>query len=243
MGSFKVRKGRDMKSKATIVFMLACSGLWVSCEDAAPALYVEAVIPPNKDCVVELDSDISMQKGRYDAFCGNGYAIWVRLVSLMRARASSTRPSSEPNAVQFSTAEVQLLTLQDEAIVPKFSTPVFAEVDPGDSAKPGKTLVRIELIPRAIIKSIRGHDNDETITARVKLFGETTGKVDVESDEFSFPIEICSECLTERTMGAGCSLSEDQAAALDDATTCQNHQGYDGSLCFYCEEEDRILGQ
>jgi hypothetical protein len=200
-------------------------------------LVVDAIIPPTKECIYEIDTATILPNGYYDTFCGKNYNMVVRVESRMRARASTSRPTAEPNIVQFESAEVLLKTRQGDEIASKFSTSVFAEIDPGDSSKPGQALVRIEVIPISLLKSVRNHDDNELITATIRLFGVTAGGVDVESDEFSFPIEVCSKCLTIQTAGAGCTLTEDQQDQLDGYTTCQNGQGYDGNYCFYCAEE------
>jgi hypothetical protein len=230
-----VLKGRHMLIKAAkaLVLLFVLPAL-AACEGATPNLIVQSVIPSNKDCTYQVDSTLELSKGYYDAFCGKPYSIFVRVISLMRTRADINRPRSEPNVVQFTSAEVQLETLAGSAIGDKFSTPVFATVSPGDTSKPGKVLVQIEIIPQALIKSVQKHKNNETLTATVKLFGTTASGTDVESDEFAFPFDVCDGCLTMETAGENCTLSDDQKQALESLTTCQNRQGYDGSFCLSC---------
>jgi hypothetical protein len=231
-----------MCSRSSIILASAfASLLLVSCEDAAPNLVVQSVIPATKECVYELDSTLEISKGSYDAFCGKNYYITVRVISLMRVRGDATRPRSEPNVVQFEAAEIQLETLQGVAIAPKFSTPVFATVNPGDSSTPGKTLVQIEIVPKALVKSVQKHDDYETLTATIKLFGTTAGGTEVESDEFTFPFEVCSKCYTLQTAGLGCTPDDAQKDFLDTLSTCQNGRGYDGAFCQYCADTDEVL--
>ena len=159
----------------------------------------------------------------------------------MLPRADPTRPRSETNEVQFTSAEVQLATRQGSEIAPKFSTPVFSTVAPGDSSKPGKALVQIEIIPEALVSRVRSHNNDELLTATVKLFGETTGGREVEADAFTFPFEVCDGCMTLDTANTDCTLSEAQTEYLKGLSTCQSGRGYDGAYCYYCPTRDEVL--
>lgn len=231
-----------MRSVAAIASIIACVWLVLaSCEDATPNLFVEYVIPATKECTHEVDSALYLPKGYYDAFCGKNYNITVRVVSLMLPRADSTRPRSEPNEVQFTSAEVRLATRQGSEVAPQFSAPVFSTVAPGDTAKPGRTLVQVEIIPQALVGRIRSHSDNEILTATIKLFGETVGGREVESDEFTFPFEVCDGCMTLDTANTDCSLSATQQTYIDGLTTCQNGRGYDGAYCYYCPATDEVL--
>jgi hypothetical protein len=133
------------------------------------------------------------------------------------------------------------MTSQGNALATKFSTPVFSTVEPGDSSKPGKALIQIEIIPRALLSKIRSHNNNELLTAIVKLFGETTAGREVEADEFIFPFEVCDGCMTLETANTDCTLSDSQQEFIDGMTTCQSGRGYDGAYCYYCPTTDEVL--
>lgn len=63
-------------------------------------------------------------------------------------------------------------------------------VDPGTDTQPGWGLLSTTLIPP-------GTPALNWVTVRVKVFGQTLGGKDVESDELTFPINLCYGCLVD----------------------------------------------
>lgn len=199
-------------------------------EDEAPTFVVTNAIPLDDDCVAKAGEEIVRSRGRYDVFCASTYEVPFEVWTYMISRHDPEKPRSETNIAQFETAEVQLMTPDGAIIAGPFSTVVGGTVVPGDGNDPGKSVVRVDVIPAAAVSLLPSPDEIPLIVAEIQLFGKTTGDVEVETGTFRYPIELCDQCYAR--LIDGCSWSAEDIKALTDAEGCQHGGGYDGAFCW-----------
>jgi len=208
-----------------------------ACVDDPPTIVVDYAISLSDDCVATVNSETKIAVGNYDARCGKGYYVFLRVLSYLLARSDVTRPRTEVNVIQMDTAEINLLDSSGAAIdgLPAFSIPIEGTIHPGDEKEPGAGVVQVEIIPSTYGEMMRGLDGEKLVAA-IKLYGTTAGDVDVESKTFNFPFNVCDGCLTWITHNAlgedVCRFSDlEEQAVYDELEGCQRNQGYDGSVC------------
>jgi len=199
-------------------------------EDEAPTFVVTNAIPLDDDCVATAGEEIVRSRGRYDVFCASTYEVPFEVWTYMISRHDPEKPRSETNIAQFETAEVQLMTPDGAIIVPTFSTVVGGTVVPGDGNDPGKSVVRVDVIPAAAVTLLPSPNEYPMIVAEIQLFGKTNGDVEIESGMFRFPIELCDGCYAR--IISECRWTADWLKALTDAEGCQRGYGYDGDYCW-----------
>lgn len=222
----------------TIAITAACL---MACAPEGPAAIVVGSMIPDEDCEVSSDSTFLL-KGVYDVNagqgnqCSNSYNMNLLVNSYLIKRGSPTGSPSplraEPNVLRITEATVSLLQVDDSAFpfpgLPNpFRVTTFATVPPSEFEDPGAGVALVEVIPSfyarhlAMLGQQRG-----TIVAAVKLFGETTGGVEVEFAEYRFPIQLCDGCLTLCREAFMASELED---LLDGQ--CADNAGADGRPC------------
>jgi hypothetical protein len=235
----KVLKEDHMRRLFLRMAVLSCMALSVAltgCVDEQPSLVIANAIPYGDDCVPKTGGDVVLLQGTYDPFCGNSYKVAFEVWSYIISRADKDRPRAETNIVKFERAEIDLITPDGQEMgfttadgqeaPTSFSVPVSGTVLPGVANSPGKTIVIVNVIPSNIAMSI----SEPEVVAKIKLFGKTNGDVDVETGPYRYPISICSGCFTQTIKK--CAWSDDELNVFDNASGCQNGQGFDGSYCW-----------
>ncbi len=211
----------------------------LACEDARPTFVISHVIYMDKDCLASADSDKKWTIGRYDPYCSDHYSIPLRVESYMMPRSDDMRGRSEPNIVQFEGVEISILDPGGALWAPPFSAAVEGTLGTAAGGEPGVALVRVPAVPSALSEIMLDFEDYETreFVISITLFGKTTGGLEVESDEFLFPIEVCKKCQTRFSDEQGiCDFSEDAKAFFDELQGCQDRSGVNGAICT-CDRE------
>lgn len=162
-------------------------------QDINVSLFIQGVQAPDpsNQCAVSNDPTALPLWGSsvMDTTLATEYVATL-LVGLV-ARDDSATLSPENSRVQLYQADVELL---DASSVPlsSVSVPISGFVDASQSATPAYGLVTMTLIDPATA-SLGGQQ--ALVTAHVRLYGHTLGGLDVETDYWDYPIEMCRGCM------------------------------------------------
>ncbi len=175
-----------------------------SCVDNDTSLYVEGVLslaPPG--CEVAADPGSPQQfRGTLDLAFLRSYEGVVLVANQLTPRGEKEQLRTETSGVILTGAEV-LLTDAEGRTLDEFSVPAGGFVHATDSASPGYGAALVTMIPpsrgQALFDQLSGGSRGDTRTviANVRVFGETSGGVELTSGEFTYPIDVCLGCLID----------------------------------------------
>jgi len=219
-------------------------GLLSACAPEPPTAIIGGVVPPDSSCLVPSDSDTVLPHGSYDIspggggfkFCKRSYFAFLKVLSYLRSTVDIGLGRPETNVLQLNSAEVRLMNLQRAQLVFEGSDPMLpnpfqvtanSTVQPGDGETASEAVVPVEVIPAAYASGLTKLVGSKVL-AEIKVFGTTTGDIDIDFKPYVFPIDICDGCLT-RCEGdlAGSNVT------LEDliGDRCDDNAGADGRVC------------
>lgn len=209
--------------RQTLVFMASIIAL-SGCADDNVSVFILGNIAPEKEddgCTYDPTSMDLVPQGVWDINATSSYFVTVAIANQLQPRGSTVR--SEPNGVNLVRAEVRLedfagTTIPFGGLPNPFSVPMSAYIGPAqDFTTPSFSGAAIELIPAAYAQQLRDMGaTDTTILAQVRVAGETNGHIDIETDDWQWPVTICStDCLTvcvadEADVSRACRDGQDQ---------------------------------
>lgn len=185
-----------------VLAALAVAGTGASsCADNESQIFVRGVIVPDSTtCTLKADPTGSLfLSGVLDVALRDEYRAGLLVGNQLVERGNSDQLRTETDRVVLRGAEVELYN-QDETLRSAFSVPGTGFVDPGTGSDPGYGVIGVTLVPAseaAKFQQAFGDDRtaDATITAAVRVFGDTLGGLEVESGQLGFPIIVCNGCL------------------------------------------------
>lgn len=210
-----------------------------ACEDSRASLFVRGVVAAQVDsttggCSVDGTSDALLSGGTVDVGLTNGFTLDLSIANQLIARADRSRLTAELNRVTLNRAEVRIST--SKAIrKDRFSSLVYGLVNPStDGTTPGLGAVSVNVIEPELALELAGQlKKGETteLVAYVKVFGETLGGNDIETDYFQYPFTACLGCLVFFPKKDGVA---DCSTAATTASTCRI--GQNGAVpCSACQ--------
>ena len=211
------------------------------CADNRSSIFaVAALAVPQDTCAWTSDASNAFRPaGRLDLALSKEYWIPILIGNQLVARGNATTLRTETSRVSFYEAEVNLT---DSAGAPlangNFVVPVSGFADPSASTEPGYGSVAVTLIDATSSQGLAPGQ----IIANVVIRGETLGNVEVETDDFAFPITVCNGCSVVYTAdgddparpGLDCDVRDDAPGycrmGMDDNVDCRACSGISG-LC------------
>jgi hypothetical protein len=182
------RSVEPMLGSALAAAVVAISAM--GCAENESSLFVRQVqarVPP--ECAVNNDpQSLMMLRGTLDvALKGNGYLAPLLVGNQLVSRGSGDELRTESARVSLHGAVVRI---DDSAgnTIDEFTVDGTGFVDPGDDTGPGYGILAATLIPP-------GTGELGAVTVWVKVFGRTLGGKELESNELSFPMNVCNGCL------------------------------------------------
>jgi hypothetical protein len=122
--------------------------------------------------------------GSYDPYPGLPYYAWLIVANGLQPRGENETLRPETSRIQLQGAEITISTITGAAAAPAFTINFAATIHPDDSEDPGLAVIPVPIIPPSL-----GLGYGEYQVA-IKLFGESFGGNDVESGDFSFPVNV-----------------------------------------------------
>jgi hypothetical protein len=174
------------------------------CVDNNVSLFIQQaqVRDPGTDCSAAADPDSAYwMVGIMDTALTGEYSAALLVGNQLKARGDSDTLRPESNRVQLYEADVELFD-SGGGTVSAFTMPISGFVEVSGSTAPAYGLAFVTLIDAGTGAALAGQQT--TLIARVKIYGETLGGLEVETGYWDYPIEICSGCL-----GCICPTSPD----------------------------------
>lgn len=166
------------------------------CERNDGILFVRGALAiDTTDCIAAPEDGATLLAGGTldRSLRAGSYRAALLLGNQLTPRASREQLRVETNLVVVRGAEVTLESITGERLdlspnPNPYSTLATGEVPPSEGTEPGLGVTFADIVPAGIALS-------GTVISRVRVFGETLGGTEVESNEYIFPIEICNGCL------------------------------------------------
>jgi hypothetical protein len=198
-----------MHSSATLSSITALVLLAGCVDHDASSFFVSGHVKPDDECFLEPGNPL-VSRGVFNVEAAFGYFVFPLYNNQLRNRGSDAPLRADPNGILITSAEVELrgaagLPIAFGAPPNPFTVPTSNYVPSTENANtPAQAVGNILVIPPAyadvLFQQLGGDeaspDAASVVIASIRVFGETTGGVDVESDEWLWPIDIClGSCL------------------------------------------------
>ncbi|HRI67560.1 MAG TPA: hypothetical protein PK156_25120 [Polyangium sp.] len=164
------------------------------CADNRSSIFiVGALAVPQDTCeITESDTSARVPAGRLDLALSREYWASLLVGNQLVARGNATTLRTETSRVSFYEAEVRLTDSGGADLATgTFVVPVSGFADAASGTEPGFGSASVTLIDATAAQSMAPGQ----YIANVIVRGETLGNIDVETDEFAFPITVCNGCL------------------------------------------------
>lgn len=185
----------------------------VGCADNKSSIFIRSVLAKPDDCLFVPDpASATIGQGTIDLQFTDTYAPFFLVGNQLVPQGNDNTLKTETSRISLQGAEVSLSATGGGQLA-NFTTTISGTIDPVNGPEPGYGVTQIVLIPPGAVSA------PGSFIATVTVFGETLGNQDVETGEFSFPIEVCDGCLVFFN-------KESQ-----DAGTCVAPQGDPEGLC------------
>lgn len=191
------------------------------CADNESVLFIVGVLAlEDTDCKLTPEASATLRtRGVLDTSLRSGYTAGLLVGSQLTQRGNRDQLRTETARLSLRGAEVRLQT-PDGATIAEYTTIGTGFVHPASGSEPGYGAIAADLIPPGAPVS------PGLVVARVRVYGDTLGGQEIESNEYSFPIYVCSGCLVSYPVesadpdeGPGiyrCDLRSEEATVVSD---------------------------
>lgn len=183
-----------------------------ACTDEDGIIYIRYNLAPptnrSAGCVFLADPQAPFQSsGKLDAALAQTYEVNLLIGNQMIARGDATSPRAETNRVHLDGAVVRVTDVEDN-LINEFTSLTSGFAEASTSNTPGYGVANIAVLDAATVAklNLRTFRATKLVLAHVKVFGKTIGGVDVETAEWTYPIQV--------GYGTGISFYSDTAQAF-----------------------------
>ncbi len=172
-----------------------------------------AEIPKDTCEVLPSITAATFLRGSVDSIYDSAYDCVLLVENQLVERGDPTTLKTETSRVSLYEADVQVLDSSGRLIQradgssAEFSTPITGFVDPG-TGDPGIGVANAVLLDFQTIQDLGAQaikdGTEQTVVAAVIVHGRTLGGLEVHSNQFQFPITVCSGCKCEVPVGETC---------------------------------------
>lgn len=179
--------------KSILVLGLVGSGslLSTSCAENESMLFIEGVMALDRsDCVLRPEGNsVLLPSGIMDRALTSRYQAGLLVGSQLIQRGDKARLRTETARMSLLGAEISIESPAGGELIPAYSTIGTGFVNPSSGTEPGFGAIIVEIVPAGATLP------EGLVLAKIRAFGETLGGQEVESNEYSFPIQVCTGCL------------------------------------------------
>lgn len=190
-------------ARRTLWWFPLSAALVLGCAPGNPGLVVMNVVAPNDQCNYDVSNPM-LATGTYDLESGAPYVAYLRfgnqLINLGESGTSGP-PRADPNVVVVQEIEVELRDAGGNLVsVGGLPNPVTLPAGGGaipssDGTTFGEGIGAAELIPAAYGAALAGSADGTIIIVGVRAVGRTLGDAELVSNEFAYPVRLCTGCL------------------------------------------------
>ncbi len=172
---------------------LICSSL--ACSENGASLFIHHVpVPdPSDECKVTPDpSGLQILHGTLDKSLSLTYIQSFVVGNQLIPRGDSDTLRPETSRVQIYEVEVSVFDFLGNLLT-EFTVPATGFVGESEGTTPGYGLTFATLIDAGTASRIDTSQGSQTVVARVKIYGQTLGGLEVETGFWDFPIYVCGD--------------------------------------------------
>jgi hypothetical protein len=223
----------------------AASMLSSACVQNESSIFIRGCLQVPKDTCMQTGSTTSnfILDANIDGFLAGEYVCSALMENQLVARGDITKPRTETSRVSFYQAEVQVFTndqppkliQRKDGSPAQFSVPLTGFADPGTGIDPGLGIADIVMLDFATLSELaltaaQPGGTHQLVVASVIVKGRTLGGTEVQSNTFTFPIDVCGGCMCRQPSqqlcaggstkaASDCSLGQDEPGGIVD---CRN---------------------
>lgn len=167
-----------------------------ACTDEDGMIFVRGNLRPpqtrTNGCVYLPDPQGEYQSGgTMDVALTNTYGMNLVVGNQLIARGDSTAPRAETNRVHFEGAVVRV-TDTNQVVINEFTSLTTGFAEASTSNTPGYGVANFSAMDAETVRRVNLTKLGDTklVLAHVKVFGKTLGGVDVETAEWTYPIQL-----------------------------------------------------
>jgi hypothetical protein len=162
----------------------------LGCEENESSLFIVGVLAIERsDCILTPEgTSILRTDGVLDLALRSSYTAGLLVGSQLTQRGSRDQLRTETARLSLRGAEVRLAS-SSGGVIAEYTTIGTGLVHPAGGAEPGYGVMSVDLIPAG------APIGPGLLVANIRVFGDTLGGDEIESNEFSFPIYVCNGCL------------------------------------------------
>lgn len=221
---------RFLHQRCLAAGLLAAGGsCLVGCADNESVMFIKGVMlmePP--ECTVTAEAGaVLLLNGTVDAALTEVYQSVLLVGNQLVRKGSPNQMRTETSRVSMEGAEVHVLTVGGIEL-DSFTVPASGDIGPGSGQEPGYGTIMVNLL-----EHVPKFAGEGTVIVDVQVFGETLGGQAVESNWFTFPIQVGTRWLIEYPPEALSSDGHCVSAADEETRPC--FTGQDGlTTCTLC---------
>jgi hypothetical protein len=162
----------------------------LACEENESMLFIVGVLAlEDNDCKLSADGGATLRTGGVlDLSLRGSYTAGLLVGSQLTQRGNRDQLRTETARLSLRGAEVALENASG-GLLAEYTTIGTGFVDAAGGTEPGYGWIAVDLIPAGAPLGTG------LVVARVRVFGQTLGGDEIESNEYSFPIQVCRGCL------------------------------------------------
>lgn len=181
-------------------------GVMPGCAENQSTLFIrQAQVPQSVSggaCKVDNSATASIRMhGTLDVAIASQYVAHLLVGNQMVDRGSREELKVETSRVQLEGSEVYLTDSGGNRIAGPYTVPGSGFIDPASGSNASFGLLDTVLVDSATTAKLKAELSAQPrgtvrrLTAHAKVFGKTLGDIEIESGEWSFPIDVCFGCL------------------------------------------------
>lgn len=217
----------------TVVLLAGAGGVVASaCVRNDASIFVRGCMAvPRDTCLVTPSANVVMRSGgSIDSLVASEYVCAALVENQMVQRGNANQLRVETSRVSLYRADVTVLDASNTALN-SFFVPLAGFVDPSDGTNPGYGWATVIMLDadtvRALTDAAVRTGKTQTVTASVVVHGRTLGGIELETNEFLYPVDVGRgwQCVNP-SGGGGCYNNPDKPTddcwlGLDGAADCR----------------------
>jgi hypothetical protein len=200
---------RVVRHVAAVVMVAGCAGALASaCAHNDSSIFIYNVIDPGTTtpggtCTFTPNpSQTIIESGALDDSLALSFQAVFLVGNQLVAQGDPTVPRTETSYFNVQGATVRI-TAADGTPVTSYTNLQGSSIPPASGGTPGYGLVGIEIVNEATVAKFK--NSGVTLITYTTIFGRTLGGQYIESNEFEFPVTLCTGCLIEYQTNPNCS--------------------------------------
>lgn len=215
----------------------AAAGLVPACVHDNSTIFVSNVLAPSfvtsgMTCTFTADpTQPVLAQGALDVGLRTEYIAEVLVGNQLVPQADPNQPHTETSFVTVEGAVIRIVDPNGNQLN-TYTQPVAATIPPSSGTTPGYASMAITIVDSStaakLSETIGTSTTTVPIVSYIRVFGHSLGGESVESNEFGFPINVCTGCLID--FSASCAM----ASTTSTSVPCEIGQDLAVSACIAC---------